>query len=53
MSTAHQHAEVTGKYLQKEINQLNVLGPFPITSSPMVHVNQFGVIPKKHQPGRW
>ena len=30
-----------------------VFGPFPSSTAPCVHINRFGVIPKKHQPGKW
>ena len=42
-----------GEYLQKETHQLNIIGPFPLHKSLQVHINWFGVIPKKHQPGKW
>ena len=32
---------------------LNIIGPFPLHKSPEVHINRFGVIPKKHQSGKW
>ena len=53
MSTAHQHPEVIDEYLQKELVQPNIPGPFPLSYTLMVHVNRFGVVPKKHQPGKW
>jgi len=30
-----------------------VLGLLEPNLHPLVHINRFGVIPKKHQPGRW
>ena len=53
MSSAQQHPEVIDDYLRKEITASNILGPFSSLSAPMVHINRFGVIPKKHQPGKW
>ena len=29
------------------------MGPFGKAVAPKVHINRFGVIPKKHQPGKW
>ena len=53
MRSAKQHPDVINEYLQKETHQSNIIGPFPLHKSPEVHINQFGVIPKKHQPGKW
>jgi len=53
MSTARHHPEVIEEYLQKELAQSNILGPFPLSLNQIMHVNQFGVVPKKHQPGKW
>ena len=35
------------------MEQGNILGPFTTSDAPRVHINRFGAIPKKHQPGRW
>jgi len=40
MSTAHQHPEIIDEYLQKELDQSNILGLFPLSYAPMVHVNR-------------
>ena len=53
MSSAIKHPTIIDDYLKKEVELLNILGPFPSTSAPAVHINHFGVIPKKHQPGKW
>jgi len=53
MSSSQQHPEIIDDYLKKEVALSNILGPFPSLSCPAVHVNRFGVIPKKHQPGKW
>ena len=53
MTSAIKHPTIIDDYLKKEIDSLNILGPFPSTSAPTVHINRFGVIPKKHQPGKW
>jgi len=29
------------------------MGPFAKIGAPRVHINRFGAIPKKHQPGKW
>lgn len=53
MLSATENPEVIGDYLQKETAAGNILGPFPSETAPRVHINRFGVIPKKYQPGRW
>jgi len=53
MLSAQQHPEVIDDYLQKELQQEQMKGPFPPHLAPAVHINCFGVIPKKHQPGKW
>ena len=44
------HPTIIDDYLKKEVDSSNILGPFLSTSAPAVHINRFGVIPKKHQP---
>ena len=53
MQSAKEHPDVIDEYLQKETHQSNIIGPFPLHKSPQVHINWFGVIPKKHQQGKW
>ncbi len=50
---AKEHPEVIEDYLHAQRASGNILGPFPIGTAPKVHVSRFGVIPKKHQPGKW
>ena len=40
------------QYLQKEVDEQRVAGPFPIYAC-VGHVSRFGVIPKNHQPNKW
>ena len=44
------HPTIIDGYLKKEVDSSNILGPFPLTSAPAVHINHFGIIPKKHHP---
>ena len=53
MQSASLHQEVIDKYLEQETELGNILGPFPRTTALVIHVNRFGVIPKKHQMGKW
>ena len=50
MPQAREHPEVVGAYLLKKLEQGALLGPFEPAS---VHISNFGVIPKNHQPGKW
>ena len=53
MASAQLHPEVISEYLQKELSLGRMLGPFPLSfSTPELHINRFGVIPKGHS-GKW
>lgn len=52
MQSALQHLEVIENYFQKELLQEQIWGPFPPHLAPSVHINHFGVIPNKRQPGK-
>ena len=47
---SQQNKYVIEEYIQQEVEQGNILGP---GTAPKVHINKFGAIPKKHQPGKW
>ena len=54
MGSALLHMEVVTDYLKKELSLGRMLGPFPSDfSTPELHINCFGVIPKGHDTGRW
>ena len=53
MHSTQIHPEIIDEYVQKEICQGNFLGPFSEHTTPVVHINRFGAIPKKYQPGKW
>ena len=53
MASAKANPQVIESYLEKEVASGNVLGPFSPESAPLAHINRFGVIPKKYQPGKW
>ena len=44
---------VIDQYLLTEHEKGRVAGPFLISPIPNLHVSCFGVIPKKHQLGKW
>lgn len=41
------------EYLQKEVQEARVIGPFPPSMIPDAYISRFGVIPKSHQPNKW
>ena len=45
------NSQVIEEYIKQEIELSNIIGPFTKAVAPVVHINRFGVIPKKHQPG--
>ena len=51
--SASQNLEVVEDYLQAEVAKGNILGPFMPGSFHSLQINRFGVIPKRHQPGKW
>ena len=53
MRSAKKNPEVIAEYIGKQVELGNILGPFPRETAPRVHINRFGAIPKKHQPGKW
>ena len=56
MLSARQHPDVVQEYLAKEGALNRMLGPFSpavVNRMPPLHINQFGVIPKGHNTGKW
>jgi len=53
MASALQNPQVIDNYLQSEVQLGRVAGPFSESPLPVLHVSRFGVIPKRHQPGKW
>ena len=46
--------QVIEEYIYQEIElDNNVIGPLSKAMVPAAHINRLGVIPKKHQPGKW
>ena len=52
MRSALENLEVVKSYLQAEKDANRLLGPFPVGEIG-AHISRFGVIPKKHKPGKW
>ena len=53
LQSATEHPEVIDQYLQKEVDESRVIGPFSLKEVPRVHSRCFGVIPKSYQPNKW
>ena len=53
MPSASLQPSVIDQYLLSELEKGRVAGPFPASPIPNLHISRFGVIPKKHQPGKW
>ena len=48
------HAEVIEENIKGEIEEQRLFGPFKAEDlNPPVHISKFGVIEKKHQPGKF
>ena len=52
-ASAYQHPEIVDAYLANEVALGRVAGPFHSPLLPNLHINSFGVIPKKGQPHKW
>ena len=53
IASALQNPQVIDNYWQSEVQAGRVVGPFSQPPLPVLHVSCFGVIPKRHQPGKW
>ena len=53
MPSCKAHAEIIEEYLTNEIKEGRILDLFLPHTIPHIHINRFGVIPKRHQPGKW
>ena len=53
MPSASLQPSVIDEYLSTELAKGRIAGPLSSPPLPHFHINRFGVIPKKHQPGKW
>lgn len=53
MPSANQHSDIISAYIADELEAGRVFGPLPDDVAEKVHINRFGVIPKRSQPGKW
>ena len=52
MGSAQEKPQIVQEYLQKEVTEGRILGPFDPAEYPQIHTSRFGVIPKSI-PGKW
>ena len=52
MLAAYNNSSVVNKYLKEELEYGRLMKVQPPLAS-LIHVSKLGVIPKKHQPGKW
>ncbi len=53
MQSAYSHREVVAKQLTSDCQKGFTLGPFAQSDFPHIHSSRIGVIPKKHQQGKF
>ena len=53
MRSATEHPDIVQKYLCEEMQEGRVAGPFQPGEVIGLHISRFGVIPKRHQTGKW
>ena len=53
MVSATSHPEVVDAYIQGKVSRGRMQGPLPHSMAGRLHVNQMGVVPKGHTPGKW
>lgn len=53
MPSAYTNPQPVTDYLKTELRENRIAGPLDSTHSGKIHVSRFGVIPKRHQPGKW
>ena len=53
LQSASLHPSVIDKYLQTEVANGRVAGPFSTPPLSNLHISGFGVIPKRNQEGKW
>ena len=53
MISAAKNPDPVQKYVDNEQAEGWIIGPFTPEETADIHVSRFGVIPKRHQPGKW
>ena len=53
MQSALENPEPVEAYIQNELTEGRIAGPFSLEAARGTHISRFGVIPKRHQPKKW
>ena len=53
LAGALEHPQVVDDYLQAEITEKRVIGPFCKADIPHAHISRYGIIPKHRKPDKW
>ena len=55
LQSAYEHPQIIRDYLAREerLGRIHRLTPQELSTLPQLRVNPFGVIPKRHRPGKW
>ena len=55
LQSAYEHPQIIRDYLAREesLGRIHRLSPQDLSTLPLIQVNPFGVIPKRHQPNKW
>ena len=53
MRSALENPKPVTDYLKNELQEGRIIGPFTKSQTFVTQVSRFGVIPKRHQPGKW
>ena len=51
--SAFQNPQVVSQYLEEEKELGRIIGPLEPVLAQKVHTSPFGIIPKRHSPGKW
>ena len=55
LQSAYEHPQIIRDYLAREerLGRIRRLSPQDLSTLPLIQVNSFGVIPKRHRPNKW
>ena len=55
LQSAYEHPQIIRDYLAREesLGRIHRLSPQDLSTLPLIQVNPFGVIPKRHRPNKW
>ena len=53
MRSSEEHPDPVNAYIAEEVAKGRIVGPLPPDTTSGIHINRFGVIPKRSSPGKW